>query len=99
MQRNKELALELLATIVSEDHGGGGLYREEIQAVLDEKYPDHEEGRRDAVDYHLHLLETAGFLKFTQNGKDDDNYEVTWAGHDYLEKNAPLDFIGDFVVG
>lgn len=89
MFRNKLLAKEILELIVSEDGGGGGLYREEIEGVFAEKYPDHEPGRADAVTYHLHILETANLVKLTKDSEDrnQDNFEMTWAGHDFLEAN------------
>ncbi|HGY9636466.1 TPA: hypothetical protein ACOJPK_001905 [Pseudomonas putida] len=88
MIRNVKLALELLKILVEEDNGGGGLYRSEIQAVFAEKYPGVEAGREGAVNYHLHILETGGFVKVTPDLEDDfelANFEMTWAGHDLLD--------------
>ncbi|UVL65054.1 DUF2513 domain-containing protein [Pseudomonas sp. B21-031] len=88
MIRNARLAKELLRIIVDEDNGGGGLYRSEIQAVFAEKYPGVEPGREEAVNYHLHILETGGFVKVTPDLDEDfelANFEMTWAGHDLLD--------------
>jgi len=89
MLRNKSIAKEILEIVAVEDGGGGGLYREEIHAVYAERYPNHEPGRVDALDYHLHLLETAGFVKLEKNdqGREHDNFEMTWDGHDFIEAN------------
>jgi hypothetical protein len=87
MQRNDALAKELLEIIVSEDNSGGGLYRSEIHAIFLERYPNAAAGHEDAINYHLHLLETGGFLKASYDEEVDmdlDNFEVTWAGHDFL---------------
>ncbi|MFJ2981210.1 MULTISPECIES: hypothetical protein [unclassified Pseudomonas] len=96
MQRNTKLALELLEILVVEDHTGVGLYREEIQAVFAEKYPDHEAGRREAVDYHLHLLETAGYIVLVPAEHDEPSFKPTWAGHDYLGKDEKTASFFDF---
>lgn len=85
MFRNKVLAKEILQLIAAEDNGGGGLHREEIHGVYAERYPNHEAGRVDALNYHLLLLETAGFVKVTRADHDEDNFEMTWAGHDFID--------------
>ena len=85
MFRNKVLAKEILQLIAAEDNGGGGLHREEIHGVYDERYPNNEAGRVDALNYHLLLLETAGFVKVTRTDHDEDNFEMTWAGHDFID--------------
>lgn len=85
MFRNKVLAKEILELIAAEDNAGGGLYREEVCGVFAERYPDHEPGRVGALNYHLHLLETAGFVKVTRSDHDEDNFEMTWAGHDFID--------------
>lgn len=87
MQRNKALAKEILEIVSTEDNSGGGLYRSEILGVFTERYADQGDGLEDAVRYHLHLLETAGFVKITRTNHDDDNFEMTWAGHDFIEAN------------
>ena len=87
MKRNNELAKEILEIVSSEDNSGGGLYRSEILGVFTERYSSQEDGLEPAVSYHLHLLETAGFLKITRTDHDDDNFEMTWAGHDFMEAN------------
>lgn len=88
MQRNSELAKEILEIIIAEDNGGGGLYRDEIHGVFAERYPDHEAGRFDHIEYHLLLLVSGGFVTFTaddEGDRDQDNFEMTWAGHDFVQ--------------
>ncbi|AIN57784.1 hypothetical protein O165_005505 [Pseudomonas soli] len=83
-----ELAKELLEIIVTEDNGGNGLYRSEIHAVFAERYPHTAPVHVDAVNYHLHILDTAGLVKATYDedvNLDLDNFEMTWAGHDLLD--------------
>lgn len=99
MQRNLKLALELLDLIVSENEGGAGVYPRQVQSAFAKRYPDHEPGRYDVVEYHLHLLETAGFIVRIEDDQDEPSLKLTWAGHDYLEENSTSDFPGDFIVG
>lgn len=87
MKRNNALAKEILEVISTEDNGGGGLYRSEILGVFAEKYDHQGSGLEPALSYHLHLLETASFVKVTRVDHDDDNFEMTWAGHDFIEAN------------
>ena len=87
MQRNKALAKEILEIVSTEDNSGGGLYRSEILGVLTERHAQQVHGLESAVSYHLNLLETAGFVKITRSDHDNDNFEMTWAGHDFIEAN------------
>ena len=87
MQRNIALAKEILEVVSTEDNSGGGLYRSEILGVFTERYAHQGYGLEPAVSYHLNLLETAGFVKVTRTDHDDDNFEMTWAGHDFIEAN------------
>lgn len=87
MQRNSNLAKEILEIIIAEDSAGGGLYREEIHGVFAERHGDHGSGRDEYVEYHLLILESGGFVKRTKDNGDrnQDNFELTWAGHDFVE--------------
>lgn len=87
MRRNKKLAEEILEIILAGDDGGDGLVRCKIHRVFEERYPNHEPGRYDHVEYHLRLLESGGFVKLTEDysDSDHDSFEMTWAGHDFLE--------------
>lgn len=86
MQRNKVLAKEILELIVRGDVGGGGLYGREILNIFADKY-QHQlpAGLEVAVSYHLQLLASAGFLKSAKSEHDEENFEMTWAGHDFIE--------------
>lgn len=90
MRRNKLWANQLLDIVVDNDQGGGGLFREEIRRLFagsDSGQGFTSEELWEAVDYHLHLLVTAGFLTFTgddENNWDLDNFQMTWAGHEYI---------------
>ncbi|WP_277964609.1 hypothetical protein [Pseudomonas sp. RIT-To-2] len=86
MKRNKFFAKEILEFIVREDELGGGLYRSEILAVFAETYPNQNPaGLYDALSYHLNLLLSAGFVTVTSSDHDEENVQITWAGHDYIE--------------
>lgn len=101
MERNTTWAVSLLGYIVNNDHEGIGLYRSELR-LLFERDPtvEVENGQSSvALDYHLRLLESAGFVtKETDiDGKNDfDNFELTWAGHHHFEENAPSEHKGFF---
>lgn len=100
MERNTGLAVRLLGYIQSNDHEGIGLYRSELRQYF-ENDPASKEFAEDqswmVVDYHLRLLESAGFVTKESDidGKNDlDNFELTWAGHEYFDENAPSDYVG-----
>ncbi|MBS3183737.1 hypothetical protein JIQ88_01410 [Pseudomonas sp. PCH44] len=104
MKRKIEFAVHLLGFIERNDHEGIGLYREELRQLF-ENDPISGEVAEDqtwvVVDYHLRLLETAGFVtrEADIDGKiGEDNFELTWAGHEFFEKNAPSHFSGDLKV-
>ncbi|ATB63291.1 hypothetical protein [Pseudomonas mosselii] len=86
MERNTKLAKEILDIIIAEDNGGGGLYRDEIHGVFEERYRSHP-SHYDHVEYHLHLLETGGLVRLTRDDSDreKDNFDMTWAGHDFVQ--------------
>lgn len=87
MVRNESLSKEILRLIVREDNAGGGLYGSEILGVFAETYPHQlPAGLNEAVSYHLQLLAGAGFLKATKSDHDEENFEMTWAGHDFIEE-------------
>ena len=104
MERSEEFAVSLLGYIERNDHDGVGLYRSELRKLFEDD-PGSKDVSEDqkwvVADYHLRLLESAGFVTRDPDseGKNDlDNYELTWAGHEYFEKNAPSDFVGIFDV-
>ncbi|WP_339546308.1 DUF2513 domain-containing protein [Pseudomonas sp. RA_35y_Pfl2_P32] len=102
MLRNKGWAVELI-NIIAEEPTGAGMNRAEIRLMFcasDSGSGLGSEYAWDTVDYHLHLLETAGFVKLTKDEERAyDYFEMTWAGHDYLEANAPWEIPADFVAG
>lgn len=91
MRRNKEWARQLLTILAESDEGGGvGLFRSELRQLFEDSASSLGMGAQeleDAVDYHLHLLETAGFVKFDPDEENslDDTFMLTWSGHDYLD--------------
>ncbi len=98
MRRNKDLAIRLLSYIEDRDSEGLGLYRAELKECL-KNDPNAKLGdvhsALDALDYHLHLVETAGFVVCTlselEGDRAGDNFELTWAGHEYLAAAGPLE--------
>lgn len=89
MKRNKDWALGLLR-FLEEAPDGDGLSRHELKVLFDQSdlCPSmSSEDIWDAFDYHLHLLTTAGFVLATKSDKGmaHDDFDLTWAGHDYLE--------------
>jgi len=106
MKRNKDWVKKLL-TFLEEETEGTGLLRHELQTLLERD----DLGRRltqeqvcNGVDYHLHLMVTAGLLEhyeaeddyeepeqegdedlFIEAHADNDEFIMTWEGHDYLE--------------
>lgn len=104
MKRNTEIAVHLLGYIELHDHEGIGLYRSELREYFENDSISGEVPEDQAwvvVDYHLRLLETAGFVTRDPDieGKIGlDNIELTWAGHEYFENNAPSNFVGNLNV-
>ncbi len=102
MLRNKAIALELLS-ILFEEPTGSGMNRAELRSEFGASELGaglNTEDQWSLVDYHLHLLETAGFVKLTEDDESErgyDYFEMTWSGHDYLDENAPV-FIPDEVL-
>ncbi|WP_363105817.1 DUF2513 domain-containing protein [Pseudomonas putida] len=77
---------------MAEDEFGSGVVRSKIRSGFKDYLgstgsnlgADHD----NIVDYHLHLLETAGYVKCTPSSSSRayDTIQLTWAGHDYLEQ-------------
>lgn len=94
MERNKRFAVHLLGYIERNDHEGIGLYRSELRYLFESDSISGEVPEDQAwvvVDYHLRLLETAGLLtrEAEIDGKiGEDNFELTWAGHEFLDANS-----------
>lgn len=98
MKRNTELAVSLLL-FLEQVEDAEGLVRHELKALLEKS--EHassmtSEQLWDALDYHLRILQSAGYVTVSQSneGVAHDDFELTWAGHDYLDENRPnvLDF-------
>lgn len=92
MKRNKDWALSLLS-FLEDVPDGGGLVRHELKALFGQNdlFPlVSTEEIWDAFDYHLHLLVSAGFVLITKSdeGTAHDDFDLTWAGHDYLESEG-----------
>lgn len=87
MKRDVSMAKEILEIIATEDESGEGLDRCGIRAYFIEKYPSVGAAYEAELNYHLHLLQTGGFLKFSSDEDDFelDMFELTWSGHDLLE--------------
>lgn len=96
MRRNKDIALQLL-NILAEEPGGFAIQRYELRQEFVNSALSSGLGisnLRRVADYHLHILETAGFVKLTKDEEikgcsQSDYFQMTWAGHDYLECNSP----------
>lgn len=93
MKRNTELAATLLLFLeqVEDDEG---LARHELKERLGQsKHASSMSSEQlwDTLDYHLRLLQSAGFVTITPSsqGFAHDDFELTWDGHDYLEDNRP----------
>ena len=89
MKRNKDWALSLLV-FLERIPDGCGLTRQELKEMFDKSDVSSSmstEEAWDACEYHIHLLTTAGFVLKTKSddGIAHDDFELTWAGHDYLE--------------
>lgn len=91
MLRNEGWARNILEIIIAEDKFGLGVARDKIRSAFKDLLiatkqsvsPLHD----NIVDYHLHLLETAGYLKRTPSSESKayDKFEMTWRGHSYSE--------------
>lgn len=100
MHRNKGLVVRLLSYIQDRDLDGYGLYRAELKECLESdtsaKLGDVPSAL-NALDYHLYLAETAGFVIRTpseeEGDKAGDNFELTWAGHEYLAAEAQSKYL------
>lgn len=93
MKRNKTLALVLLLSL-EDVADGGGLTRHELKGLLGQTNLADSmstEELWDTLDYHLKILVTAGFVTETESadGMAHDDFDLTWAGHDYLDAHRP----------
>ena len=93
MKRNTELAVSLLL-FLERVEDAEGLARHELKTLLEQS--EHassmpSEQLWDTLDYHLRILESAGFVVETASseGTAHDDFELTWSGHDYLDENRP----------
>lgn len=89
MKRNKAIAHKILHLIEEHDVDGAGLFRSELLAHFAEQNKQLSfEACLALVEYHLELLVSANFLRFFEEpeNRDMDNFGLTWAGHDELEK-------------
>lgn len=97
MKRNKALALVLLLSL-EEVADGGSLTRHELKVLLGQtefSASMSSEELWDALDYHLRILVTAGFVIETESseGMAHDDFDLTWAGHDFLDAHRPEGFV------
>jgi hypothetical protein len=90
MQRDESVAITILRTILFLDSDGEGYYRKDfysaVRQILEMTVGESE--LVNMVDYHLHLLETAGFVLCDpelEGGHGLDSFLLTWRGHDYLD--------------
>ncbi|WP_313650651.1 DUF2513 domain-containing protein [Pseudomonas soli] len=93
MKRNTEFAVSLLL-LLEQVEDAEGLARHQLKELVGQsKHASSlaSEELWDALDYHLRLLESAGFVTITPSpeGMAHDDVELTWDGHDYLDVNRP----------
>ncbi|HEN8726655.1 hypothetical protein [Pseudomonas alloputida] len=92
MLRSEAWARQILRVVMAEDEFGSGVVRSKIRSgfkdVLNASGSDLGKDHDNIVDYHLHLLETTGYVKITPSSVNGayDKIQLTWAGHDYLEQ-------------
>ncbi|MFJ4056556.1 hypothetical protein ACIPZC_24340 [Pseudomonas sp. NPDC089743] len=106
MHRDKGIALRLIDILV-EEPTGAGMHRAELRQEFSETDLGaglNTEDLWNLVDYHLRLLETAGFVKMTKDedaaiNTEFDYFEMTWAGHNYQEQNATAFIPEEILVG
>lgn len=90
MERDESVAKTILRTIFFFDNDGEGYYRKDFYSAVKQilEMTIDESKLVNMVDYHLHLLETAGFVlcdREPEDGHGFDSFLLTWRGHDYLE--------------
>ncbi|MCJ2373735.1 MULTISPECIES: DUF2513 domain-containing protein [Pseudomonas] len=89
MKRDILMAARILGFLVQECVGTG-VPRNDIRLryVGDKVQGVPTEVIWDQIDYHLELLESAGFVARHRAGEDfsADIFSMTWAGHDYLDQ-------------
>lgn len=93
MKRDTELAVSLLLFLEQAEYAEG-LVRHELKTLLGQsKHASSMSSEQlwDTLDYHLRILASADFVVVTPSGEGvaHDDFELTWAGHDYLDANRP----------
>lgn len=97
MKRNMKLVKEILGFI---EHAGtldGSTHSELMEEILAthgvlDSGGEAEEALVDDITYQLAILESGGLLLRTEiepvgDRLDETCYQLTWAGHDYLDEN------------
>lgn len=90
MLRDKILAKKLIELLIADDDYGNGINKARIRNLFVENLVAAGESvptfSDNIVDYHIHLLETAGYVKVTTapSNRGYDKIEATWSGHDYV---------------
>lgn len=90
MLREKQVAKKLIELLIANDEFGSGIDKVKIRTLFVKNI--EAAGRNvplfsdNIVDYHIHLLETAGYVKVTinPNNRGFDRIYATWSGHDYV---------------
>ena len=90
MQRDLVFSVEILSVLEAwTDPLGADSYDLFSQFSDDAESQDEESVHtllQENLDYHLSLLESAGFIRRnSQSGDEAVYYALTWAGHDYLD--------------
>ncbi|MFJ2480703.1 hypothetical protein ACIOWE_10535 [Pseudomonas sp. NPDC087598] len=84
------MAKKLIELLIADDDYGNGINKARIRNLFVENLGATGEivptFSDNIVDYHIHLLETAGYVKVTTvpSNRGYDKIEVTWSGHDYV---------------
>ncbi|CAK9890065.1 MULTISPECIES: DUF2513 domain-containing protein [Pseudomonas] len=99
MQRSETVAKTILELIIKHDGDGTGVFRSDLYSFAERELPRSlvQGDMAATVDYHLYLLEDAGFVNMVmgeteaedesedEDAMDSDYFMLTWAGHDYLD--------------
>ncbi|MFV3379631.1 hypothetical protein [Pseudomonas sp. NY15354] len=89
MRRNEKWARQIIETIIAKDEFGVGLYRSDIRSQFSSYVSRSGQSIHgpveNVVDYHIHLLATAGYVKVSPSSENRkyDKVEMTWSGHTY----------------
>lgn len=92
MRRNIFVASQLLDIIIDNDERGTGMPRRQIQELFRGSGAGSqmsETNCEEVVDYHLHLLQTAGFVECHRDLRVNlpgDEFRMTWAGHEHVKQ-------------